>query len=132
MVNTKNITQKGANLVRPVSQKVVWDVDVDELEDRDLKIWENYINVTLSASGGTNSELTLPYVEQAAGEFYMIFLDSDGNSNELNLVVPDGAFMRLLGGTVFDPTSLDLNADNDCVLLLSTGVEWLVIIDLTT
>lgn len=127
--------QISAALVAPQDRKQIWLVDLDGAvvaQNRTLKVHENDIRVTLSSVGGTGSvesKLYMPDVVKAAGKTYFIYLDSDGDGNDLVLNFPDGAFVRILAGTEWSPDYLTV--DDDCVLLLSTGTEWIMLIDYT-
>ena len=124
--------QVSANLVAPTGRRVIWNVDeggVVTTQNRTLLAHENHIEVTLSATGSKASVLTMPEVEKAAGQWYFVLLLSDGNNNTLTLSFPDSAYQRVIAGTGW--TNDDLTVDDDCILLFSTGVEWIVVIDNT-
>jgi len=124
--------QISALLVSSNQRKVKWAVDVATVItnlNKTLGAFENHLEVVLSATAGTDSILTLPDVEVAAGQKYFIYLTT-ANGNELELSFPGSPDVFILAGTAWGADNL--TADEDCVLLWSDGVAWFMIIDLTT
>ena len=128
----KSPQQISADLVASNQRKVIWLVDLAAVittQNRTLQVHENHVQVTLSATGGTNSVLTMPDVAEAAGQRYFIYLVSKGADNELSLSFLDSPKVFVVAGTIWTPDPL--TADADCILLESDGTAWFVIIDNT-
>lgn len=127
---------KNAELVAPQSNRARWNTEDDGVA-RTLKVWEH--NLEIAIEGGLDGTLTMPDVVEASGSKYYIRLLDDGTSNNKaitlsfpgNPKISQGPTSALADANTW-ATGNTLTADDDYLVLESTGVVWLVIANVTT
>ncbi len=104
-----------------------WDTDVDGVA-RVLQTYEH--NLEIAIGSGDGGILTMPDVAEAEGQTYFIHMIDDGSSKSIAVAFPGTPKVYNLAGAEWTPDALE--ADNDVLCFQSTGVHWIVLIDLTT